>query len=206
MLGLLDLLLLLIGKSVTTAGYEGWPNKRLRTFRGVLGISEDEFIWVLRSTPPKRVLASLSTFLSANQPLRTRIFHVSLRAAATKISITTQIFTTVPRLIKGVQMNHLPVIDYFVLTKYPEILRIRIVRDNMARFNLALAYLASLPESDRMYVKILKSRIDTAVLNRNNFGMMANAAYPAAKYGNPSMKNYRGQDTAAGGQIQREEI
>jgi hypothetical protein len=32
--GLLGLLLLLIGKSVTTAGYEGWVNNRLRTFWG----------------------------------------------------------------------------------------------------------------------------------------------------------------------------
>jgi hypothetical protein len=74
----------------------------------------------------------------------------------------------------------------------------------MARFNLALAYLSSLPETDQMYVKILKSRIDTAVLNRNNFGMMANAAYAAAKYTNPSMKIYRGgQETSAGGHIDK---
>uniref|UniRef100_A0AAT9JN77 Nucleocapsid protein n=1 Tax=Cryptotermes secundus lispivirus 1 TaxID=3133545 RepID=A0AAT9JN77_9MONO len=203
-LGLLGLILLLIGKSVTTAGYEGWVNNRLRTFRGVLGIQEDEFIWVLRTSPPQRVLASLSTFLSANQPLRTRLFHVCLRAAASKINLTTQIFSTVLRLLRGVEMNHLLLIDYYVITKYPEILRIRVVRDNMARFNLAIGFLSTIPEAERMYVKILRPRVDTAVLNRNNFSMLANAAFSAAKYENPSMKNYRGgQEASAGGHVDK---
>jgi hypothetical protein len=180
-LGLLGVLLLLISKAVTTAGYEGWVNNRLRTFIGVLGIADDDSLWVLRSAQPQRVLASLSTFLSANQPLRTRHFHVCLRAAASKVNLTTQIFSTVLRLLSGVEMNHLLLIDYFVLTKYPEILRIRVVRDNMARFNLALAYLSSVPDTDRRHVKILKSCTDTAVLNRNNFGMLANAAFAAAQ-------------------------
>jgi hypothetical protein len=61
-LGILGLLLLLIGKSVTTAGYEGWVSNRLKTFRGVLGISEDNFIWSIGMCPAQRILASLSTF------------------------------------------------------------------------------------------------------------------------------------------------
>jgi hypothetical protein len=82
-------------------------------------------------------------------------------------------------------------------------LRIRAVRDNMARFNLAMAFLASIPEDERMYVKIMRPKVDTSVLNRNNFVMSA-AAYAAAKYENPSMKNYRGgQETATGGHIDK---
>jgi hypothetical protein len=75
-LGLLGLLLLLIGKSVTTQGYAGWVNNRLKTFRGILGIPEDQFIWTIGVVPLQPVLASLSTFLSANQPLRTRLYHI----------------------------------------------------------------------------------------------------------------------------------
>jgi hypothetical protein len=146
--GLAGLLLLLIGKSVTTAGYEGWVNNRLRTFRGVLGIPEDNFIWVLKTTPHQRVLATLSTYLSANQPLRTRLFHVCFRAASSRISVISQIFSTVVRLLRGVEMNHILLIDYFIFTKYPELLRIRPVRDNMSRFNQAIAYLATIPDGD----------------------------------------------------------
>lgn len=203
-IGLLGLLLLLIGKTVTTAGYDGWVNNRLRTFRGVLGEMEDEFIWVVKTTPIQRVLATLSTFMSANQPLRTRLFHVCLRASTSPTNIIAQVFGTVLRLLRGVEMNHIMLIDYYLFTKYPEILRIRAVRENMARFNQALAYLTSQPEEDRMYIKLIKPKADTAILNRNNFIMLSAAAYAAAKFENPSMKNYKGgQETAAGGYIDK---
>jgi hypothetical protein len=107
-----------------------------------------------------------------------------LRAAASKINIVTQVFGTVLRLLRGVEMNHVLLIDYFLFTKYPEILRIRSVRDNMARFNQAMTYLASIPEDERMYVKLLRPRIETSVLNQNNFVMLSTAAYAAAKFEN----------------------
>jgi hypothetical protein len=94
-LGLLGLILLLIGKTVTTAGYQGWVNNRLRTFRGVLGIMEGSFIWTDGSAPSQSILATLSTFMSANQPLRMRLFDVCLRASLSQKSIVTQILATV---------------------------------------------------------------------------------------------------------------
>jgi hypothetical protein len=101
-------------------------------------------------------------------------------------------------------MNHILLIDYFLFTKYPELLRIRPVRDNMARFNQAIAYLMTIPESERMFVKLLRPRSETAVLNRNNFIMLSAAAYAAATYENPSMRNYRGgQEAAAGGHVEK---
>jgi hypothetical protein len=71
----------------------------------------------------------------------------------------------------------------------------------MAQFNQAMAYLATVPEEERMHVKLMRPWVDTSVLNtrRNNFIMLSSAAYAAAKYENPSMKNYRGgQETATG--------
>jgi hypothetical protein len=187
-LGLLGLILLFIGKTVTTAGYQGWVNNRLRTFRGVLGIIEGTFIWTDGTSPAKAVLATLSTFMSANQPLRVRLFDVCLRASLSQKSVTTQILSTVVRLLRGVEMNQILVIDYYFFNKYPEILRIRSVRDNMVKYIQALSYLSSIPEDERLYVKIMKPRVDTAVLNRNNI-MLSAAAYSAAKFEIPSMKN-----------------
>jgi hypothetical protein len=90
-------------------------------------------------------------------------------------------------------MNHILLIDYYLFTKYPEILRIR-----------AMAFLASVPDDERMYVKIMRPRVDTSVLNRNNFVRLSTAAYAAAKYENPSMRNYRGgQESATGGHIDK---
>jgi hypothetical protein len=197
-LGLLGVLLLLIGKSVPTAGYSGWLNNTLRTFQGVLGIAEDNFIWALGTCPSQRVLATLSAFLSANQPLRGRLIHVCLRAAASKLRITSQIFTTVTRLLRGAEMSHILLIDYYLFTKYPEILRVRAIRGDMANFSQAITYLSSIPEDERLYVKLTRPRVETNVLNRNNFVMLSAAAFSAAKFENPSMKDYRvGQDIAA---------
>jgi hypothetical protein len=48
----------------------------------------------------------------------------------------------------------------------------------------------------------MKPRSDTNVFNWNNFVMLVSAAYAAAKYENPSMRNYSGgQETAAGGHV-----
>jgi hypothetical protein len=67
-----------------------------------------------------------------------------------------------------------------------------------------MAYPSSVPESERMFVKLMRPRSETAVLNRNNFIMLSAAAYAAAKYENPSMKNYRGgQESAAGGHVEK---
>jgi hypothetical protein len=100
-------------------------------------------------------------------------------------------------------MNHILFTDYYLFTKYPEILRVRVVRDNMAKYNQALSYLMSVPEPERLYMKLLREESETDVLNRNNFVMSA-AAFAAAKFENPSMKNYRGgQETAAGGHIDK---
>jgi hypothetical protein len=199
-IGLLGVILLLIGKSVTTAGYDGWMRNRLRTFRGVLGIGDDDFIWTVPNAPAQRILASLSTYLSASQKIRMRLFHVCFRAAAGRTGIATHIFSTVVKLLRGVEMNHILLIDYYLFTKYPEILRVRVVRDNMAKYNQALRYLMSVPEAERLYVKLLREKSETDVLNRNNFVMLS----AAAKFENPSMKNYRGgQETAAGGHIDK---
>lgn len=203
-LGLLGLLLLLIGKSVTTQGYVGWVNNRLRTFRGILGIPEDQFIWTIGVVPLQPVLASLSTFLSANQPLRTRLYHVCVRASESQISMVTQIFITVLKLLRGVEMNHILLIDYYLFNKYPEILRVRAIRDNMAKYNQALEYLAGIADYERLYVKLIKKKTETDILNRNNFIMLSAAAFAAARYEIPSMKNYQGgQQQAAGGHIDK---
>jgi hypothetical protein len=72
----------------------------------------------------------------------------------------------------------------------------------MTKYNQALGYLMSVPDTDRLFVKLLRAISETDILNRNNFVMLSAAAFAAAKFENPSMRNYRGgQETAAGGHI-----
>jgi hypothetical protein len=111
---------------------------------------------------------------------------------------------TVVNLLRDVEMNHILLIDYCLFNKYPEILRIQAIRDNMSKYNQALSYLASLPTDEWLYINLIRPRSDTNVLKRNNFVMLSSAAFAAAKYENPSMRNYRGgQETAAGGYVDK---
>jgi hypothetical protein len=101
-------------------------------------------------------------------------------------------------------MNHILLIDYYLFNKYPEILRVRAIRDNMAKYNQALEYLAGIADYERLYVKLIKKKTETDILNRNNFIMLSAAAFAAARYEIPSMKNYQGgQQQAAGGHIDK---
>jgi hypothetical protein len=54
---------------------------------------------------PKEFWYASALFLSAAQQSRARIFHVCSRAASSRTSITTHIFTTVIKLWQGVEMN-----------------------------------------------------------------------------------------------------
>jgi hypothetical protein len=83
-------------------------------------------------------------------------------------------------LLQGAEMNHSILIDTYVFNKYPELLRIRLLRDNMATYNAAMEFLFTIPAGERMYVKLLYPKDQTAVLNRNNFSLLASAAVSVA--------------------------
>jgi hypothetical protein len=72
----------------------------------------------------------------------------------------------------------------------------------MNKYNQALGYLMSVPDTDRLFVDILRRKSETDILNRNNFVILSAAAIATAKFANPTMRNYRGgQETAAQGHI-----
>jgi hypothetical protein len=51
-----------------------------------------------------------------------------------------------------------------MFNKYPELLRIRLLRDNMATYNAAMEFLFTIPAGERMYIKCLYPKDQTAVL------------------------------------------
>jgi hypothetical protein len=72
----------------------------------------------------------------------------------------------------------------------------------MTKYNQPLGYLPSVPDTDRLFVKLLRAKSEKDIFKRNNFVMLSAATFPAAKFENPLMRNYRGgQETAAGGHI-----
>jgi hypothetical protein len=101
-------------------------------------------------------------------------------------------FRDVVLLLQGAEMNHIILIDTYIFNKYPELLRIRLLRDNMLTYNAAMEFLFRVPAGERMYVKFLYPKDKTAILNRNNFSLLAAAAVMVARYENPSFRFYRG--------------
>jgi len=185
------IILLTIGKSVNPDNYDGWIKNRLRTFSGSLGILPDNCIWTEAQCPPQDSLATSYAFLSASFTLRRLLFLICVSAARDTRRLSS-IFREVVMFLQGVEMGHIIMIDRYIFSKYPELLRIRALRDNMANMNAAWEFLASLDPGNRYFAKLLFTKDATAVLNRNNFSLLATAAIAAAQFEIPSMRFYRG--------------
>jgi hypothetical protein len=148
-------LLLTIGKQVNSEGYIGWMNNRVRSYTAALGILDEYCVWTSGQYPPQMALAAINAFMSASFDLRRRIFCCCL-AACRNPDRSAAIFHTVVQLLQGLEMNNLLMISNYIFNKYPELLRIRALRDNLNAVNTAMTYLTTIPEDNIMYVKILQ--------------------------------------------------
>jgi hypothetical protein len=97
-------------------------------------------------------------------------------------------FKDVVNLMQGSEMNHIRLIDYYIFNKYPELLRIRLLKDDMDSFNKATEYLRTKTEDECLYVKILFPKQETSILNRNNFRLLATAATIVAQFEQPLLQ------------------
>lgn len=197
----IGILLLTMGKDVNPSNYDGWIANRLRTFQGALGILPDTCCWSPDQCPPQESLTMCYRFLSASFHLRRILFKICVSGARDS-SRFGAVLREVLVFLQGVEMGHILLIDRYIFGKYPELLRIRALRDNMGAINKALEYLNSIEPDLRFFVKLLHDKNETAVLNRQNFPLLAAAAVAAAQFETPSMKNYRGgSDTVTSGAI-----
>lgn len=185
------IILLTMVKYVTPEGYPGWMANRSRTFNGTLGILLDYTCWSPDQYPSQECLAALNSFFSANFDLRKHIFQVCL-AASSNNQRAANLFKDVVGLMQGAEMNHILTIDYYIFNKYPELLRIRLIRDGLGSFNQATEFIRSKTEDETLYVKILYSKQDTSILNRNNFRLLAAAATIVAQFEQQSFQFYQG--------------
>ena len=137
----------------------------------------DNYLFLLdhlhrQKCPPQESLARSYSFLSASFTLR-RLFFLICVSAARDSRRLSAIFREVIMFLQGVEMGHILMIDRYIFSKYPELLRIRSLRDNMESMNTAWAYLASLEPGERYFAKILYTKDETAALNRNNFTLLS---------------------------------
>jgi hypothetical protein len=189
---LMGIILLAIGKQVNAESHVGWISNRIRSFRGSLGVLDEYCVWTQAQYPPQMALAAINAFMSASFELRKRIFCCCL-AACRSPDKNAAVFRTVVQLLQGIEMNHILMVSTYIFNKYPELLCIRVLRDNLNSVNAAMAYLTTIPEDSILYVKLLRPREGTAILNRNN-SLLSGAAYAVAQVEVSSMKFYRGDN------------
>jgi hypothetical protein len=78
-------------------------------------------------------------------------------AASSNNQRAANLFKDVVGLMQGAEMNLILTIDYYIFNKYPELLRIRLIRDDLGSFNQATEFIRSKTEDEALYVKILYS-------------------------------------------------
>jgi hypothetical protein len=188
---LMGVILLAMGKQVNAESHIGWITNRIRSFRGSLGIIDEYCVWTQDQYPSQMALSALNAFMSASFELRRSVFNCCL-AACRSPDRHAAVFRTVVQLLQGIEMNHILMVSSYIFNKYPELLRIRVLRDNLNSVNAAMTYLTTVPEDSVLYVKLLRPREETAILNRNNFSLLASAAYAVAQVEVASIKYYRG--------------
>jgi hypothetical protein len=197
----MGIIFLTLGKNVNPQNYDGWVKNRIRTFVGALGIPPDRCCWTESQIPSQEALATCYSFLSASFELRRYMFLICVAAARSTERISA-LFREIVMFLQGVEMGHIIMIDRYLFSKYPELLRIRSLRDTMEAINNAWVYLASLDPGERFFAKILYNRDQTAPLNRNHFQLLATAAIAAAQFETPSMRFYQGGNvTGASGSL-----
>ena len=186
----------IMGKDVNPDNYDGWIANRLKTFQGALGIVPDKSCWTPGQCPPQESLTDCYRFISASFFLRRTLFLICVSGARDN-SRFAAVLKEVLVFLQGVEMGHILMIDRYIFSKYPELLRITLLRDNMTAMNRAWDFLASLSAGERFFAKILYDKSETAALNRQNFHFLANAAVTAAQFETPSMRFYRGGNITA---------
>lgn len=193
-------LLLTIGKQVNPEGFQNWYTKRVSAFAGCLGYFHAIDILTVPTRPLLTALVASYSFLSSARPLRAGIFRILISGSQQPDRVA-NVFKDVVLLLRGTEMAHILLIDRYLYRKYPELRAMRCLSNESIPMEKAWRYLASLNEDEIMYCKLLQSKEETMVLNRNNFQLFAIAAHTAASYENPSMKNYRTSSKGAGAKV-----
>lgn len=121
---LMGVILLAIGKQVNAEGHVGW-------------ILDEYCVWTQAQYPPQIALAAINAYMSASFELQKRIICCCL-AACRSPDRTAVVFRTVVQLMQGIEMNHILMVSTYIFNKYPELLRIRVLRDNLNSVNAAM--------------------------------------------------------------------
>lgn len=121
-------LLLSMFKNLNEINYENWIANRIKTFAGTLGDT-----WTVENVTPATFplmaqVMNLSKIISACHPVRRALYIEILSIANQKNNVISNAFAEVNHLIRSHEIQHLILIDKYILEEHPEFLSTVVLR------------------------------------------------------------------------------
>lgn len=185
------ILLIMMTKSLNPDNYKGWIKNRIRGFSGTFGDTESISLLSESTYAPLSILSSYQTRISSSFDVRRQLFLTILAAANDpNHGFIQKGYNEVINFMRGAEMNHIILIDQFILQKYKELRYLHCMNGLEDTMTGAIQYLASLPPDEMMYARILYSKDETVMLNRNRFNTYSTVAIAAAQFESSTYDNY----------------
>ncbi|CAG9822294.1 unnamed protein product [Phaedon cochleariae] len=127
---------------------------------------------------------------SAYHELKKRFYFEIVAIGQQPTTDCALVFAEIHHLLRGHEINHLTMIDTFILEQYPELLETPLLRGLKERYAAAIKELKKYKKEDMMYVKILATKDDCAMLNGRVFSQATIVASAIAQFVNSTYKNY----------------
>lgn len=185
------IILLTLGKNIDPRYYDKWVMNRVRGFCGALGQQTIAGKLTIECLPRSDVMTRISNVICSASSVRRELFIgiATLARSYTKNSYGSA-FNEVMQLLKGTEMGHLSTIESYIYNRIPEIANTRLLPSLNANYKRALDYLRSVPQSERMYVKLLRDKNETAPLSRVHFTEATIVASTVAAFDKDSYQYY----------------
>lgn len=139
---------------------------------------------------PLDQVSALQNFCSANHLLRRFLFLQILSIATGGSSFIQSAFAEIHHLLRGYEMQHLIPIDRYIFNEHPEFLGTVMCRGLRQVFSSALSMLNTLPKEHRLFARILYTKDECALINRNLFTVTSILATAIARQKQETYRHY----------------
>lgn len=179
-------------KDLSTENYEKWIENRVKTFIGALPDSQSTKYLTTNTYPKLSALNHLESFISGNHTVKKELFMlIGAIAKGTQKTFISSGFADIMTFLAGHNLGPITMIDKYIFQQHPEFLKLSILRGFKKTFGNAILYLQSLRPEEASFVKLLRDKDDTAVLNRRNFDIAHTIALVIARRQTTSFDNYK---------------
>lgn len=162
-------MLTLIGKRITPENNENFFKARFRAFGNKMGSSEIAKTLINQVFYPNAEnCADAYSLIASYHPIRKELFQTILSASRVESRAKGRLEVLL-RYLAGTEMTHIILIDQWLMSRYPELMSLRILRGYEAVLIAAYTFLLNLEPENRLYAKLLYDEHETQCIHANLF-------------------------------------